>query len=243
VNAVGEDWVLRGARSLLQDFQAAWDRWLHPRERQQFDGIRDRNRQARFLCGRLAAKQLLLGEARQCDVAPRHVDICSRSGEGRGTPPVVRIDGQPVPVHLSITHTSNLIAVAVSSTLATRVGIDVVEFSDANNRLLRHWLGRLDGRLLGGAAGLDPVHVWAAKEAAFKTLPEGTKFRPRRFFLVRSEDGRYAWRHEHAGQFATGSVELRSGTDGVLAIARRCVAVGNHFEEIEFNRGGRLRAS
>jgi phosphopantetheinyl transferase len=165
-------------------------RWLTPREQLVYAQLRAGARRATWLAGRMLAKRLVADYvvANRLDfptVERGRVEIDSGESGQRRLAPRIRIAGQVLPWSLSISHTQRGVLVALTSTPALRVGVDLVEpvvFGNGFTDLWftpaeRHWL-RHRGEPHGASL------LWAAKEAVYKAINRGERFYPRQIEIL-----------------------------------------------------------
>jgi phosphopantetheinyl transferase len=156
VNVAGEGWLVRSVASLEREFGARALSWLHTAEFAQLERFRSAERRRTWLWGRVVAKRLLsvaFRSAKDASSPPWQIEIRSRRDE-LGIAPTAWLGSEKLPVHLSIAHADDVIAVA--GHVNRRIGIDVVP----------------------STTGFPASADWAIKEAAFKCLPAGTPFQP-----------------------------------------------------------------
>jgi phosphopantetheinyl transferase len=165
-------------------------RWLTPREQSVYARLRADARRATWLAGRMLAKRLVADYvvANRLDlptVQRGRVEIDSGQSGQRRLAPRIRIAGQVLPWSLSISHTRRGVLVALTSTPALRIGVDLVEpavFGEGFADLWftpaeRHWLRH---RGVPHGASL----LWAAKEAVYKAVNQGERFYPRQIEIL-----------------------------------------------------------
>jgi 4'-phosphopantetheinyl transferase len=148
-------------------------------ERERFAAYRRTEDQVRFLTARVVGKALL---ARRLGVEPGAVALdstCSNCGRTHGKPRVIRPDGHPAdrPLpEMSISHSGDLIAVAVTDGLP--VGVDVEQERDVQvHDLLRMTLSPAEQPAFAEvpAAEQDAAFFtyWSRKEALLKATGRG----------------------------------------------------------------------
>lgn len=107
--------------------------------------------------------------------------VISRNGFGRGMRPAVFLGGKVLPWSISLAHSDDVIAVAISTDRSLQVGIDLIDMEPTaeDSERLWPWLSEHE-RILARASGAAMSHViWGAKEASFKANNYGQAFRPR----------------------------------------------------------------
>jgi 4'-phosphopantetheinyl transferase len=152
---------------------------LDPVERARYTAYHRAIDQVRFLAGRVVSKALA---ADRLGIEPGRVVLdstCSDCGRAHGKPRVVRPDAHPAdrPLpELSISHSGDLIAVAVTDGLP--VGVDVEQERDvAVQDLVRMTLsaGEMDASAAVPTAEADAAFFtyWSRKEAILKAIGRG----------------------------------------------------------------------
>jgi hypothetical protein len=117
-----------------------------------------------------------------------------------------------------------------------RVGIDVAEFYANRDVALQYWLSNDERTLLASGGGLSPTHLWAAKEAAFKTLPAGEPFAPRQIWISCSAANVDAmkWRYAASARSYRGTIETFQHQRCIVAVARRTARAARRRRETTF---------
>ncbi len=96
---------------------------------------------------------------------------------------------------LSISHTDQWAAAALSTEIDCRVGIDIVESQSTTHSGLSFWLTPGEQQLLATSADagdMQPVTLpllWSIKEATYKAVSRGEPFSPAMWDVGCSEDG------------------------------------------------------
>jgi len=223
LTAAGEGWTLRLLDDVLRQHEGVGDSWLHPAELSQLQRIANRQIWRQSIGVRLAAKSLLLATPMFRGKVPQDLAIVTPRRNGRSLPPRVEVDEAPQAVAISLSHTTRYVAAAVACSSRKFIGIDIVENSAAPDAWLVQWLSQAERALSASADGPSPSELWAAKEAAFKTLSPGTPFVPGALQIARAKGGSLTWRHENAPA-ERGDVTLHCGPQCVIALARRTTA-------------------
>lgn len=168
-------------------------------------------RRAEFTAGRAAARAAV---AQWTGLGPSAIVILRESGALDGRPYAVGVDGERLPVELSITHADGIALAAASD---VPLGIDVVAYERFPDAFVDEAFapGELDA-WRGGAGGDDVATVctaFAAKEAALKWLGCGMRV-PLRSVVVTPAGAASA-----AGPFTRLPVRVRADglPDGVLS--------------------------
>ncbi len=180
----------------------ALEHWLSPSEHAMFDRLRHPNRRAGWLAGRVLAKQVLLrrlGPCGQdvCRAAPARIAITTIGPSGSQVAPEIRLDGQPVPWSLSISHTDRGVLVVLAATKDDRIGVDLVAPSNYGAGFCELWFTDGERRWIGpGRPPLRVATLWAIKEATYKACHRGEPFDPRRIEVLPGPPGRYRLRFD-----------------------------------------------
>jgi hypothetical protein len=153
---------------------------------------------------------------------PTEIEILSRDAQGNGVSPCVRIAGEAMPWHLSISHSDRGVLVALSVDPTLRVGVDLASPDQTIPAAIGFWFteGEREAGCLSDAR--QAATGWAIKEAAYKALNTGEPFVPHRYEVVRRGD-EYRVRCADADELI--SVEVRD-VDG--HIAAHVAVPGNH---------------
>ncbi len=170
--------------------ESAADAWLSAEEQEGLAHCRSGLRRRSWVAGRIAAKRLLMRLRLLPAARAAEITIVSRDDRGRGVVPTVRVAGRMQPTSLSISHTERGVLVAASLDMAVRVGVDLAVVGDYGPGFRRLWFSEQERSLMQRSGGrLTPAVLWAAKEAAYKTLGEGEPFMPRQIEAQMHEDG------------------------------------------------------
>jgi len=170
--------VLRPERAIF--LQTIAHTVLTGREREAWRAIPPGSpRRARWLMGRVAAKEAIrgwVGERYGQSVSPVEIEI---DADERGKPIARVIGGGTPPLEISISHADTKAVAVVAEEFS--VGVDIEEERDGAPRTVPE-LAFADGELADAArAGLSPIALWCAKEAAAKALGVGLLGEPRRW--------------------------------------------------------------
>ena len=221
--ASGPGWIAHSLDTLLERVAGLEPYWLHWTEAEQLRRFRSEERRRSWLGGRVAAKQLLLWEMRWSGCCPHEIEICSRCVNNLGRPPIARFgDGSPS-MAISISHTRNIVSVAVASHDNTRVGIDAVELAESDDRHLATWLSPSESAWIREDRGPCIAEIWAAKEAAFKTLPDGLPFRPTQCRIRPGNEDEWVFHVRESESSYAGLVQTWRNRDCVIALATRSI--------------------
>ena len=192
-------------------------RWLSDAECELAERFRDQGRRLQWLAGRWVAKALIAEHlAGQSDVrssrdqlnAGRSVDlravfIQSSDAVGRSARPRVYVRGRLQDWSLSISHSDSVVYVALATRAGLSIGVDVVELSRPDRRLLDRWMTAAERRSCEPSASsvrrtetMSTPHpwcaarVWSVKEAAYKAVNRGESFVPGQLEVARDTSQR-----------------------------------------------------
>lgn len=162
-------------------------RWLSPAERRAWDRLRDAERRATWLAGRILAKRMLIARLAETNnfglPEPAEIHIETRSSDGtHGERPRVFIGGRPLDWALSIAHTSRGALAALGCEPRVTLGVDLVCRQTGGNRL--QWTFTAAERRWLASTGRHSEQVWAMKEALYKACQQGEGFVPGQIEVV-----------------------------------------------------------
>ncbi len=145
------------------------------------------------------------------------ISILSRDRMGRRVAPKIHVLGKEKEFSLSISHTSEWAAAAMSVEKNVRVGIDLTRIETHPPSFARTWFTKKESSELDLQNETELASGWAAKEAAFKSSRISCPFAPLRFRVSASRDqlGHYHV-HSDVEQFTVHTVVV---ADHVVAIA------------------------
>ncbi len=159
-------WLRRHAADVPSD-----DAWLGDAERVVLSGLRYERRREDWRLGRFTAKTAV---GMWLGVAPEEVTILA-ADDGA---PEAFIDGEAVPVSLSLSHRDGT-ALAVVFGSDTCVGCDLELIEPRSDAFVREWFDENERQALDQASrATRPLLanvIWSAKEAATKVLREGLR--------------------------------------------------------------------
>jgi malonyl CoA-acyl carrier protein transacylase/phosphopantetheinyl transferase (holo-ACP synthase) len=184
--------IVRPERAIFQ--QAIAHTVLGARERETWRALPPAGPwRARWLMGRVAAKEAVqrwLEERHGQSLSIIEIEI---GADERGKPVVSFADRvRPIePPELSISHADTMAVAVVAADVS--VGVDIEEERDGNPRTVPE-LAFVEGEFAEAArAGVPPIALWCAKEAAAKALGVGLLGEPRRWRIQDlAPDGRTA---------------------------------------------------
>ena len=96
--------------------------WLSPEEQSRFEAMRFPKRRAEWLLGRVTAKTLLTRCMPELSGFPLNQLTIANQQEGA---PFVKVDGQILPIQISISHREGMAAAALSTNPEMGLGIDL----------------------------------------------------------------------------------------------------------------------
>jgi phosphopantetheinyl transferase (holo-ACP synthase) len=191
--------------------------WLTVAELRVLDSLRDENRREAWLCGRWLGKQLI----RQACVLPatklKSIEICSRDADGRGMRPTVHINGEPVSVGLSISHSTYAVLAVVTTRPEVSVGVDLAIPDSVKPGFLRMWFTAAEQERLRAADAQRVTTYWAIKEAVYKACHGGEGFTPRKIEVFDSVEGRFWCYYRGIDLVSLSDIRIRE-IDGHIAV-------------------------
>ncbi len=147
------------------------DGWLTPRERAVLEKLGIEKRRSDWRLGRFAAKAAV---GAWLEVEPARVEVLA-GGDGA---PQAHLDGELLPVALSISHRSGR-ALAAATGAPAALGCDLELLEPRSDGFVRDWLATPERELLETLPeerrSLAANLIWAAKEAAAKARREGLR--------------------------------------------------------------------
>ncbi len=147
------------------------DGWLSPRERAVLGKLGIEKRRSDWRLGRFAAKAAV---GAWLKVEPARVEVLA-AGDGA---PQAHLDGEPLPVALSISHRAGRALAAATGTPAA-LGCDLELLERRSDGFVRDWLATPERELLETLPeerrSLAANLIWASKEAAAKARREGLR--------------------------------------------------------------------
>lgn len=158
---------------------------LTDRERQIAARLRMPQRRRSFAAGRWLVKRAAAGLLAGEEHAKPNVPLTERFevlGEHVGettSRPVLFLDGLPAGLPISITHTDDTVAAAITDA-ECGIGIDLVEVRGVSPGFQTMWMKKHERRQVKDSddPGLTAAMNWSAREAVFKASESGDAFRP-----------------------------------------------------------------
>lgn len=169
----------------LRDQAAVEDpRNLSESEQAELDQLRDPTRRAAWHCGRVLLKRLLREQLPDLVAVGDRIEICSRNDAGKSVRPTVRVNGTPLDVCLSISHSDRGVLVALATD--RRLGVDLVDLSRFAPGSLDAWFTESELQHLTAVAPKQQAVLWGIKEAVYKAANTGEPFAPKSIEVVMS---------------------------------------------------------
>ncbi len=164
--------------------------WLSVAEQEALARFRSGQRRRSWVAGRIATKRTLMRLRLVPPVDATEITIVSRDDRGRGVVPTIRVAGRAQPTSLSISHTERGVLIAVSLDPTVRVGVDLALMDECGPGFRRLWFSEQERSAMRRSEGrFTPAVLWAAKEAAYKTLGDEDSFVPRQIEIRAESDG------------------------------------------------------
>lgn len=171
---------------------AAWpslSAWLTEREQAALAELRSPARQSQWLLGRWLSKQLIAQAAEVenfCDI-----EIITRSGQGLGMRPRVKLAGSPWLGSLSISHTETGVLVGVSRDEQTMLGVDLACDVPCDARFRSLWFTPNEQQWIASDPAYRTGLLWGLKEAVFKACCSGHAWTPTQIELHLESEHRF----------------------------------------------------
>jgi len=172
----------------LRDPESAAARFLTPKEREEYRGLRHPGRRREWLAARVCLKTMLV--RRGCISDPIQCEI---GKDARGRPWLSFAPGLPrTAVHdCSLSHKADLACACVSSLPKTRVGVDIERASPRLLRLAGAFVSDHD-RPIGTRPPVVRLAVlWSLKEAYTKAVGEGLRIALADVICEETAEGRH----------------------------------------------------
>lgn len=155
--------------------------WLAGEELNELRRIGDAGRRRQWIAGRALSRNLLNDLFPMIDEAS--LQILSRDERGLGVQPRVLVDGRPLGVQLSLSHSSRGAIAALVPDPSASVGVDVCEPNSITLGLQRAWFSLVEREWVADDA-TRAATVWALKEAVYKAAANGAPWNPRHVEVV-----------------------------------------------------------
>jgi len=186
--------------------------WLTAVERARLAGMRGSHRRESFLAGHWLARRVA---ARWLELPVGRIALATLA-DGR---PLLQLDGAPLPLSLSISHSGDWLALALGE-VAVGVDVEVPKAGRDLDALTRFAFSAAEARMLrklDGAEREAGFHaLWTLKEAWAKRSGEGLRPRQARTIQpLRCDEGRAEAR---SWAFHGGALALAAGVSGRLEI-------------------------
>lgn len=196
-------------------------------ELQRLEQLSHAGRRTQWLAGRWLSRRLIgnvVAESNAEPVSLHEIEVHSHDETGRSSRPEIRIRGVRQPWGLSISHTDQWAAVALSTETGSRVGIDIVESQSARLSGLSFWLTPGEQELLATSANTNAMPtvtlalLWSIKEATYKAVTGGEPFSPAMWDVCYFDDGLFQCRSVD-DPAASPSITIMHQQDAVVALA------------------------
>lgn len=151
-----------------------------PSEREHCQQFKCESHTLSWLRGRSIAKRLLCNVFEDRSLLPQEITILSKNSRGQGDRPSAWHNGQRLPASLSISHSQQMVLVALSRQTSLRLGVDLVDTDEVTANVQRFWFTPLERAISDNSVNIA-ARIWAAKETAYKAMQEGESFCPLRF--------------------------------------------------------------
>ncbi len=171
--------------------------WLTESELRRCTELHDRDRQEQWLFGRLLAKELISDalDRQQIGMQPvrfNDIEIDSRDEGGQAVRPSILLGESRIDYSLSISHTDNMIAAALSHDQSVTVGVDLVSTSHTRAESLLLWMTPRERKWLTNSGNeREVLKAWGLKEAIYKATNRGEHFVPHRIEILPNGKSRY----------------------------------------------------
>jgi 4'-phosphopantetheinyl transferase len=182
-------WLLQAASALPETPEAL----LSGGETQAYATLTVPKRRADWLLGRITAKQLVQAYLNETGSGPVALDRISIAADADGAPYAL-LDGERLPISLSISHSHATALCALAAGQGATVGADI-EFIEARDPAFTADFFTATEQVAISAApeALRDLYVtlaWSAKEALLKALREGLRIDTRQIEVTVPAEGR-----------------------------------------------------
>jgi phosphopantetheinyl transferase len=177
------------------------ERELSPYEKAELHTSTDHRRRAGWIAGRWLIKHLLrerLNDVERQKFVPTAVSILSRDTEGRPCRPSILYRERPLPMSVSVSHTSRGVLVGLSRRDGLLLGVDLAQPERVGLGALDPWYTQQERQWIHEQH--DPTaaaQLWTIKQAFFKAANRGEMFSPRRVSVTTDADGRFQCTYSH----------------------------------------------
>ncbi len=159
--------------------------FLSEPERAVCAGLRFAKRRADWLLGRWTAKQLLCSRADYAELPLAEITVDNEPGGA----PYYRVDGERLPLCLSISHRGGRALCALSDTHT--VGVDLERIEAREPAFVGDFFTASENALVQAAPAADRdlwvTLIWSVKESALKVLRQGLRIDTRRIEITFDE--------------------------------------------------------
>ena len=186
--------------------------WLSTAEWDHWSGLPRNQFAEAWLGGRWCAKQVIRQLPGCGELRPNEIHIQSRNGMLQSVAPRVYVGGRLQGWRVSISHGRQVCGAAASLAEDASLGIDIVDLSAQVDRLSEHWFAPEERGWC--EQGVSAAVIWGLKEAVFKAIGDGARFRPRQICVSRWLEFAHAEWLANEEQSPRGGLGLRN--DGCL---------------------------
>jgi phosphopantetheinyl transferase len=177
------------------------ERELSPYERAELNASPDRRQRPGWIAGRWVIKRLLrerLNEVEQQRFDPTAVSVLSRDTEGRPCRPSILYRERPLPVSVSVSHTSRGVLVGLARREGLLLGVDLAQPDRVGLGSLDPWYTPQERQWIQRQEDTTAAaQLWTVKQAFFKAANRGEMFAPRRVSVTTDTDGRFQCSYSH----------------------------------------------
>jgi len=216
------EYQIASIREVEQQWPRQPDAWLSESEQQRLDQLTHPQRRTEWLAARWLGKQLVQG---RLELALSSIEIRSTDFQQRPCRPQAFVDSVLRPGNMSISHSADWVAVAISTAPAKRIGIDLVPQTLPSERSLNVWLTENERQLLADPDnGVSLSILWSVKEAVYKAVNQGEPFRPALWDVGLFNGGRYRCAAP-SGNVVDCAIQVTTHADHTVALVT-CLEAG-----------------
>ena len=170
--------------------ESAAREWLSTNECEEQSSWTNLARRRAWSASRRLGKQLVREVLPDLACEPQQIEILSKNSMGKSVRPRVSVAGKPQPWSFSISHTDEVVFVALSLSPNISIGVDLCQPDRHRDIFADTWFTNSELSYLRGAGSDELWRLWAIKESVYKACNRGEPFAPRRVRIGVSE-GRY----------------------------------------------------
>lgn len=199
--------------------------WLSAEEQPHWESFRSAERRRTFLAGRVAMKECLRDVLGQRDAAstiqPSSIYIESRDARGRPSRPVAYVNGVPLPITLSLTHSDETVVVGLALQAGDAIGVDLTPAAPLGAGFQQTWFTAAERAWVAESADpLRAARLWSAKEAVYKAANQGEPFVPTQVEIFAGDHAQWLFRLLDRELPGSWTVQIGASHGQILAIAR-----------------------